>query len=109
MFYSVECGLKSLIMKETGNNTYEELENYCKYNIGKQNLSGHDIKAMLKEVNPNNEYVLKNIRLKNGGGSVPPKKFNELWRYGVEVEDEEEEKKAEKTLVKIADWINTRL
>lgn len=109
LFYSVECGLKSLIMKETGNNTYEELEQYCSCNTNKGNLTGHDIKAMLKEVNPRNDFVLKNIVLKKGGGSVQPRKFNELWRYGAEVADSEQEEEAERTLVKIAEWINTRL
>lgn len=108
LFYSVECGLKSLIMKNTGNNTYEELED-CYSNTAKKNLLGHDIKAMVKEINPANEFNLKNIQLAKGGGSVQPKKFNELWRYGAEVADEEEEINAEKTLVKIADWIKARI
>ena len=108
LFYSVECGLKSLIMKETGNDTYEELETYCETN-GKYNITGHDIKAMLKEVNPRNEFVLKNISLEKGGGSVPPMRFNELWRYGAAVADMEEEERTEKVLAKIAEWIKTRL
>lgn len=104
LFYSVECGLKSLLMKEKGKNTYEEFES-----CSDRSLIGHDIKAMLKEVNPRNEFVLKNISLDKGGGSVPPKKFNELWRYGATVADVEEEEKAEKILVKIAEWIQSRL
>lgn len=107
MFYAVECGLKCLIMKNTHSNTYEELVRYCN-NSQKVKLSGHDIKAMLKEVNPRNEYVLKSIRLKNGG-SVQPVRFNELWRYGPITEDAEEEEKAEATLEKIADWVHTIL
>lgn len=109
LFYSVECGLKSLIMKENGHNTYEDLERYCSCNADKRNLAGHDIKAMLKEVNPSNEFVLNNIELKKGGGSVQPRKFNELWRYGAETADIRQEEDAEKTLVKIAEWLNTRV
>lgn len=108
LFYSVECGLKSLIMKNTGNDTYEKLEKYCKGH-GKGELVGHNIKEMLKEVNPRNAFVLKNIELKGSGGSVEPKKFNEMWRYGVAVADAREEEKAEYTLAKIAEWLNTRL
>ena len=93
---------------ETGNNTYNELENYCQCNGGKR-LAGHDIKAMIKEVNPRNEYILKNIRLKNSGGSVPPSRYNELWRYGAEVEDLDQEETTEKTLIRIAEWIKTRI
>ena len=108
LFYSVECGLKSLIMKETGNNTYYDLENYCKCNDGKR-LSGHDLKELIKEVNPRNAFILKDIHLKNSGGSVPPSRYNELWRYGAEVEDTNQEEEAEKTLVKIAEWLKTRI
>lgn len=107
LFYAVECGLKGLIMKSIGKNTYEELELYCSNNCKKE-LAGHNIKAMLKEVNPRNEFVLKNITLKSGS-SVQPAKFNELWRYGAAIENTEEEEKAEKTLAKIAEWIYTRL
>lgn len=104
LFYSVECGLKCLIMKENGNNTYEEMQRCCD-----KSVTGHNIKAMLKQVNPRNEFVLKNISLENGGGSVPPEKYNELWRYGAAIEDVAEEIRAEKVLVKIAEWIHTRL
>ena len=47
LFYAVECGLKSLIMKQTGNNTFQQLEQYCQTNPGKK-LAGHDIRAMIK-------------------------------------------------------------
>lgn len=108
LFYSVECGLKSLIMKDTGNNTYYELERYCERNGGKK-LAGHDIRAMIKEVNPRNAFILKDIHLKNSGSSVPPARYNELWRYGAEVENAAQEEAVEKTLVKIAEWIKTRI
>lgn len=106
MFYSVECGLKSLLMKGFGNNTYEEFAIYC--GNEKKELKGHNISAMLKELNPRSEFCLKSISLKRGG-RVMPKQYNELWRYGAEAMKEQEEEKAEKTLMKIADWINTAL
>ncbi|MCI9230211.1 MAG: hypothetical protein HFH96_03735 [Lachnospiraceae bacterium] len=106
LFYSVECGLKSLLMKELGNNTYDEFVECC----GSENkkLTGHNISAMLKRLNPHNSYCLRNIHLKRGG-FAPPEKFNELWRYGAALEDVNEEEKAEKTLAKIAEWIHTKL
>lgn len=106
LFYSVECGLKSLLMKDLGNNTYEEFVQCC--GNEKKELTGHNIRAMLKKLNPQNSYCLKNIRLKRGG-YAPPEKFNELWRYGAALEAVDEEEKAEKTLVKIAEWIHTIL
>ncbi len=105
LFYSVECGLKSLLMKDLGNNTYEEFVQCC----GREkNLTGHNISAMLKKLNPHSSYCLRNIHLKRGG-CVPPEKFNELWRYGAETEDGDEEEKVEKTLARIAEWIHTKL
>ena len=53
-------------------------------------------------------FPLKQIRLK-GGGSVLPGKYNELWRYGAGIEDVEEEKREEKTLVQIAEWLLKRM
>ncbi|MCI8514685.1 MAG: hypothetical protein HFI93_08720 [Lachnospiraceae bacterium] len=106
LFYSVECGLKSLLMKDLGKNTYEEFVKCC--GKEKRELTGHNISEMMKELNPQREYCLKNITLKRGG-SVPPKQFNELWRYGAASADGEAEEKAEKTLVKIAEWIRTKL
>ena len=106
LFYSVECGLKSLLMKDLGKNTYEEFVECC--GSEKSELKGHNIKAMIKELNPKNDYCLRNIPLKRGG-SAPPKQFNELWRYGAASDDEEAEEKAEKTLAKIAEWIHTKL
>ena len=106
LFYAVECGLKSLIMKQTGNNTFQQLEQYCQTNPGKK-ITGHDIRAMIREVNPQDAFILRDIRLKNGGGSVPPNRYNELWRYGPEVEDSIQEEDAEKILVKIANKLKT--
>ncbi len=107
LFYSVECGLKSLMMKNFGKSNFEEFESYC-VNSNKRNLTGHDIKAMLKEINPTHTFFLQNINLKKGG-SVQPGRFNELWRYGVTVADIQQEECAENTLKKIAEWIDTRV
>lgn len=47
LFYSVECGLKSLIMKETGNDTYKELESYCEISGKSQNPGKGDSKRLI--------------------------------------------------------------
>ncbi len=106
LFYSVECGLKSLLMKDLGKDTYEEFSECCEGE--KKELRGHNISAMIKALNPSDDFNLKKIYLKRGG-SVLPKQFNELWRYGADVNDEREEERAENTLLKIAEWIHTRL
>ena len=38
-----------------------------------------------------------------------PGKYNELWRYGAAIEDEEAEQSEEKTLVRIAEWLFPRI
>lgn len=107
LFYSVECGLKSLIMKNIGKNTYEELKKYSEDN--QKRVHGHDLKAMTQEIGIEYEYPLKRIRLSKAGGDIPPDRYNELWRYGASIEDEAEEIKEEETLLGIAEWIEKRL
>ena len=106
LFYSVECGLKSLIMKNIGKNTYEELRMYSEEQ-GKH-IHGHDLKAMMQEIGIEHKYPLKRICLAKEG-QCAPERYNELWRYGAGVEDAEEEVKAEKILEKVAEWIGQRL
>ncbi len=106
LFYSVECGLKSLILKQIGKNTYEDLKSY--YRMQGKKAPGHDLKAMTKEVGIETSFPLKKIRLK-GGGFVLPGKYNELWRYGADVENVEEEQCEEKMLVQIAEWLLQRI
>ncbi len=63
---------------------------------------------MTREVGIEHKYPLKKIRLA-AGQDIMSEHFNELWRYGASVEDEEEELKAEKMLQKIAEYIGQRL
>ena len=53
-------------------------------------------------------YPLKRIHLAKEGQCAPDR-YNELWRYGAAVKDEEEQIKAEKMLEGIAEWITQRL
>lgn len=103
LFYSVECGLKSLILKNIGKNTFQDLKKYSENKNNK--LHGHDVKAMTEELGIVKKYTLKRIRLKNSGGYALPEQYNQLWRYGVGVEDEREEDREEKTLQKLAEYI----
>lgn len=106
LFYAVECGLKSLILKNIGKNTYQEMQEY--YDMCGKKIPGHDLKEMTKEVGIEASYPLKSIKL-DKSRYVKPKQYNELWRYGATVEDEAEEKREEKTLLQIADWIRQRI
>ena len=99
---SVECGLKSLILKQIGKNNFEDLKKYSENK--KKKLHGHDIKAMAEEIGIIQKYTLKKIRLKESGGYVLPEQYNQLWRYGAAAEKEEENRE-EATLRRIAEYI----
>lgn len=105
IFYCVECGLKNLLLKQIGKNTYEDLQQY-KDSIHKD-VAGHNLKELTKEIGIESAYPLKSIKLKKG--SVQPRQYNELWRYGVTVENEEDAQREEKTLYDIALWIKQRI
>ncbi len=106
LFYSVECGLKALIMKTYAINTYEGLKKHSE-DYGKR-VHGHDLKAMTKEVGIAEQFPLKKIHLSQGG-RVLPDRYNELWRYGASVVDSREEEDEEKVLQRIAEWIGKRI
>ena len=55
---------------------------------------------MTKEVGIETRFPLKKIQLK-GGGFILPGKYNELWRYGAHIENEEEEQREEKLWFKL--------
>lgn len=106
LFYAVECGLKSLILKNIGKNTYQEMQEY--YALCGKKMHGHDLKEMTREVGIETAYPLKSIQLE-GSRKIKPKQYNELWRYGAATQDEAEERREEKTLLRIADWIRQRI
>lgn len=85
LFYSVECGLKCLILKNIGKNTYEDLEIYSKER--NLHINGHNINALIREIGMDKEYCLKRIKLSGAGGYVSSERFNELWRYGAAIEE----------------------
>lgn len=107
LFYSVECGLKCMPLQKIGKASYSDLQIYCKNKNG--TFDGHNIKEMVKELGLDREYIIKRIQLKNAGGTVESRQFNELWRYGVESADELEEEKVEDTLVELAEYIGKRV
>lgn len=107
LFYSVECGLKCLILKKIGKSSYNDLQTYNKNKNG--DFDGHNIREMEKELGIDRNYIIKRITVKDTGGKIEAKQFNELWRYGVACVDEDEETKIEKTLVNLAEYIGKRV
>ncbi len=107
LFYAVECGLKCYIMKNENLPDYKALQKYAT-NIGRKEMAGHDIKAMLIKCNLEGRYILKDIPLIKGG-KVSPNEFNQVWRYGAGAADEEVENKNEKVLKQIMEYLLKRI
>lgn len=106
LFYSVECGLKSLLLQNIGKNSYYDLLHY--EGMDGLNKSGHDLKFMLKKLGVQVKFPLRDINL-NNGSKEEVKKFNELWRYGLSNTNVHDEKNAEEVLLNIANWINEQI
>lgn len=106
LFYSVECGLKCLLLKRIQKNTYSELLAYDGMDILKND--GHNLKELLKKLDAEDKFRLKAIRIKKRE-QISPAEFNQLWRYGVETLDNKEEERAEETLRDIAGWLDEQL
>ena len=106
LFYSVECGLKCLLLKRIQKNTYAELLACDGMDTLKDD--GHNLKKLLKKLDAEDRFRLKGIRTRKKE-QVSPKDFNQLWRYGVETLDYKEEEQAEETLKDIAGGLEEQL
>lgn len=107
LFYAVECGLKCYIMKNENLADYNALHKYAE-NIGRKEIAGHGIKEMLINCNLEGRYIVKDMPLEKGG-RVSSGEFNQVWRYGAGVADEEAENKNEKVLRQIMEYLLKRI
>lgn len=105
LFYSVECGLKSWIMKNEMLNDYYDLEKYARKKS--VDVASHNIKEMLKDRNME-RYLLKDLKTSQGV-KVHPKDYNQFWRYAAQSGDPELEDKMEKVMGDIAGFLYKRM
>lgn len=99
LFYSVECGLKCLIMNKYEKNSYSELLR-CD---GMEDLqrNGHDLKFLLKTATWQERFPIDVIRFEKRN-AIAPAGFNQIWRYGIQGSVHRDEEKAEAVMSKIA-------
>lgn len=107
LFYAVECGLKSLIMKKEKAFMFSKLSQEAK-------SCKHNLKALLKLLDQEENYRnLKAIRTSHKKEEVTCGHYNEFWRYGVGCSEEDlkngTEDLIEQELVKIAKWIEANI
>lgn len=99
--YSVECGLKYLLMHNCRIQNYKQAQADTV-----MNLNTHDFRRLLKSLNQLGTYKFESIRTIHGD-SVEPKNYHELCRYAVKL-DEVNYRKAstyDMNLQKIVKWI----
>jgi hypothetical protein len=105
LFYAVECGLKCLALqhiKRSSTKYFEQDAKLCKLS-GKR---GHSIKDLLKFLGVGH-FKLTDLYCMNGS-KADSSEYNQVWRYGIEVESVSESKN-EAELAKIAQWIERRI
>ena len=98
LFYSVECGLKYLILILYKKRGYDDLQDVLFENrpILEQlsGKDGHDIIKLLKFLK-NTKFKLNDLLTKRLDGKGKPEKicskeYNQAWRYGIECEEQRE-------------------
>ena len=108
LFYSVESGLKHYLLKKIKKNTTDDFNGHLLYgNIYKH---GHDLRMLIKYAKIGNaaNYQLKPF-ISSQIGRIEPEQFHQIWRYGIETNNFEQEDKSEKVLQNIAHWLEERI
>ena len=100
LFYAVECGLKSLYMRKN------RLQKTDQKDSNNKNVSdfSHNLNRLLKKLNLIRQYRLPDVKAKNSE-PIPSKSLHEAWRYGRQLDPDEERKYEEKLqeIMKILD------
>ena len=107
LFYSVECGLKYLLMDKWGIASLKEIgEDHEKLNM----LSTHNLNIMLKALGQ--QGMVKFLPFKTcHNDSVDAVTYHQVYRYsvGVQSKDIQKEQAFEKDLETVSDWIYERM
>lgn len=107
LFYAVECGLKYRLMKRTNQNSYSELLNVDGMDDLGKSQNGHNIKLLLRK-NDIFRFHIDPIHIYDRRECIQSNQFNQLWRYGVTA-DFDEERDAEIIFEKIARWLDEEI
>jgi len=107
LFYAVECGLKVLILKDILGKTTDDIHKHGVLGPKLKGIEGHNLKNYLHYLN-NHSYKLQNLKCKNGKEAAV-KEYNQVWRYGIELDDQAIENEAVRELERIAEWIEREI
>lgn len=103
--YSVECGLKCLIMKN--NRIYYTTQANEKLS---KVLGTHDVKILLRELRQAGNYLLENtVTMKNE--TVNSENYHQVYRYCIPIREDklQKMKSYEETLVDIVSWLREEI
>ena len=104
LFYSVECGLKYLLMDRWGILSVSEIES----DKEKEGLLGtHNLREILKALGQQGMVSFSSFKTCHGD-FVNIAEYHQFYRYGIRPDDKalEKEEKFEDELKQVADWIN---
>lgn len=101
LFYAVECGLKSLIMKRENHKTTSGIDNYeFEHNINKMLNHLRCGKQLRLPVNISLDTKIPGIQRNTEQSSL-----NQVWRYGVNIRKPEDQTHITQTLTNICNWV----
>lgn len=104
--YSVECGLKYLLLdKWQENNPKEIIEN--KEDRRHPIITSHNLQTILKELGQAGTFKFAQFYTIHHDTQISSENYHQVCRYGIRIEDRDKEKenKYETELNKIAEWI----
>ncbi|MEM1168181.1 MAG: hypothetical protein AAGJ08_03600 [Cyanobacteria bacterium P01_H01_bin.35] len=92
LFYTAECGLKSLYLKGKKLSTTDKIQDQ-----GLLSKDGHNLGRWVKELKIAAKEVgaTPNFHLEKSGSILDIEKAHQVWRYGVKIKPEDEKKLVE--------------
>ena len=107
LFYSIECGLKSLLLDKWGIVDMRQIE---KDSDREKLLHSHNLRGILKELGYQGLLKLPTLKTIHND-PVDATSYHQAWRYGVPIVagDVEKEKCLEQDLIEIANWLFERV
>lgn len=105
LFYAVECGLKSIWLKQNKLQTTEQIPDSTLLS-----KDGHNLDRWVKELKISASQVgaTPDFYLKKGGSSLKIEKAHQAWRYNIRIKPEDEKVLVE-WLNSICNWIKENI
>ena len=107
LFYSAECGLKSLLLDRWGCLTQKSMDKM--YDDQKDLLGSHDLKKLLHNLDQVSSFSFPNNMQTVHGNWVSVEQFHQICRYHIRLKNGDSIKQMKATLVSLNEWISQRI